>query len=87
MKKGLFAALLIAGSLLGGCSTEVTQMDCLEQGRWKHNGLCKKWEDIPFSDQEEVLNEVAEEMAEKNDISKEEALLLMLETIETEINK
>lgn len=51
MKKFLMITTFLTMILPTGCMN-VSQEDCLDEGRFKYNGLCKKWEDIPVEDQE-----------------------------------
>lgn len=64
----------------------VTMQDCLEQSQWEYGGECVEWEEIPEEDTEQVLSEVADTIAEREGITREEALTIMLEVIEGAAN-
>lgn len=85
MAKRLIAILSLAGILLAGCSeptSTLTQHDCLEQNQFKYNDKCVDYSDIPQEDQEQVWNEVADEIAKAQGISKKEALEMIFEKIQ-----
>lgn len=87
MKKILFS-LGLAGMLLTGCSEEATtQHECLEQGLFKYDSQCIKWNDIPEDEQEGVMLEIAEEVAEAQGITVDEAMQLMYLQIEEIANQ
>jgi PBP1b-binding outer membrane lipoprotein LpoB len=79
-------SILVFGFLLTGCSSEPTytptMQDCLEQGEFKYMGECVSYDRIPEEDVESIWWEVADTIAEREGITREEALELMLETIE-----
>lgn len=84
MKK-IIGILSIAGILMTGCSSEpvaTTQHECLEQGKFKWEDHCVKYEDIPKEDQEQVWSEVADEIAKANGISKTEAMKMILDKLD-----
>jgi hypothetical protein len=85
MIKNNLLILLLGGTLLTGCSTEttsLTQHDCLEQDQFKYNDECVNYDDIPQDELEDVWNEVADEIAEAQGISKKEALQMILDKME-----
>lgn len=81
-KLGIIITLVLF--VLTGCSSEpttITQHECLEEGLYKYDGDCVQWDEIPEEDWEDVLNEIADEVAETNGVTREEALLMMNEMI------
>jgi hypothetical protein len=87
MKKRLIAISILTGLVMTGCTSEPTytptMQDCLEEGKFKYLGECVSYERIPESEQEAVWWEVADTIAEREGITREEALELMLEVIES----
>jgi hypothetical protein len=79
----LLAVGIIGVGLLMGCSSEpaTTQYECLRQDKFMYEGECLYWDEIPTYAQEDVMLEVANEIAISNDISVNEALMLMNEII------
>lgn len=76
--KGFLGVTVLSLLLLVGCSTSLTQNDCMTNGeRFKYMEKCVEMDDIPEEDQKEVWLEVASEIAEAQDITIEEALVLM----------
>lgn len=77
--KRIFAITTLSLLLLVGCiEPSLTQNDCMTHGeRFKYMGKCVEMDDIPKEDQKEVWLEVASEIAEAQDITIEEALVLM----------
>jgi hypothetical protein len=84
MRKSIL--VLIFAGFLTGCSSEpaTTQYECLQQGKFKYNDRCVEYGSIPTEDQLEVWDEVATEIAIIQGVSKDEALLMILEQIEGE---
>jgi predicted house-cleaning noncanonical NTP pyrophosphatase (MazG superfamily) len=85
MVRNILLVSILGGLLLTGCSSEtnsLTQHDCLEQDQFKYNDECVDYDDIPQDELEDVWNEVADEIAEAQGISKKEALQMILDKME-----
>jgi hypothetical protein len=72
---------LLAVSMMAGCGYEKTQLECLEQGKYEYEGYCVHGGDIPQEDLPGVFTDIAEEIAERDGITEDEAMMLILETI------
>jgi hypothetical protein len=63
-----------------------TQQECLNQEKFKYDNKCMAWEDwsiLPYSAQETVMLEIADEISSTRGISQEQALLEILGVIES----
>jgi len=61
----------------------LTQQDCLEIGMFEYKQECRPWSSIPSIDQEEVMTEIAGEIAESRGITEDEALIEILQIIKS----
>jgi hypothetical protein len=69
--------LTTALTLLVGCSSTPTMQDCLERNRFLHEGECKNFNSIPYEDQDNVITQIADEIAEAQNITRDDALRLL----------
>jgi hypothetical protein len=72
----------LSALLLGGCVPPETQESCMDIGQFEHLGQCTDWDDIPEDGKEEVIFEIATDIAEEHDISLKEALYLMNQSMD-----
>ena len=76
--------LTIIALLLTACS-ETTfaprQLDCMDDGYVSYGGECVGYFDVPIEDREDVLVEVADEIAERDGITRDEAIEWMYDTL------
>lgn len=82
MRNRLLVAISIAGILLAGCSSEpvaTTQHECLEQGDFKYDDHCVDYNDIPEDARADIWIEVADEIAESQGISRDEAMMMIID--------
>jgi len=74
--------VILSGVMLAGCSSDApTQLDCMKDGQFSYDGQCTDYADIPESDQQDVWNQVADEISQRDGISKKEALQEILDNI------
>lgn len=82
---------LFAFCLVGCSSTDdkkdTSQQPCLEQGMFRYQGECTKPSEIPNSAMEDIFNQVADEIAKNNNISKVEALQLIKQIVDEATQK
>lgn len=79
----IFSTIILTGLVaLAGCSGEPTQLDCMsDYGQVSYGGECVDYFEVPEYDREDVLIDVADEIAERDGITREEALEFMYDTM------
>jgi hypothetical protein len=81
----MFRVVLLIGLsalFLGGCVPPETQESCMDIGQFEYLGQCTDWDDIPAQGKEEVILEIATDIAEEHDISLKDALYLMNQSMD-----
>jgi hypothetical protein len=81
VKKLIMVLFLTVTVMLTACGGELTHNDCIRQNKFLHEGSCKSWSAIPYEDQDNVLTEIADIIADKQGISRDEALEIMHQII------